>query len=145
MGTKIIKSILVLALFLTTSTCFATEIIRVGISDNDFQQVKHSDVRVYATNDYMICDKLTKQVIAKIPASKSIRVIHEEDSFLVNIDNESTLGIQSFVLVSEKGLIGIYGLRRNGKPALYHGAMEFTRAKDKNGFYIINQVEIQDY
>ena len=145
MGTKIIKSILVLALFLVSSTCFAEEIVRVGITDNSFQRVKHSDVEVYSTGEYLICDKDTKQVIAKVPSSKTLRIIHEEDSILVNVDNERTLALQSFVLVSEKGLLGIEGLKRAGKPALYHGALEFCRTQNKDGFYIINLVEIQDY
>ena len=145
MGTKIIKSILVLAFSLVAPVCFAEDIVRVGITDNTFEKVKHSDVRVYATGNYMICDKETKQVIAKIPSSKHLRIIHEEDSFLVNVDGEKTLGLKSFVLVSEDGLIGIEGLKRKGFPALYHGAMEFCRAKEKDGFYIINIVELQEY
>lgn len=146
MGTKIIKALLFcIALFFLIPAVFADDIVRVGITDNNFQSVKHSDVVVYATDEYMICDKATKQVIAKIPASKPIRVTHEEDSFLVNIDNEKTLGLQSFVVVSENGLIGIEGLKRKGKPAIYHGAMEFCRTKQNDGFYIINLIEMQDY
>lgn len=145
MGTKIIKIILVLALFLTTSTCFAEDIVRVGITDTTFQRVKHSDVHIYATGEYLICDKDTKQVLAKIPASNPTRITHEEDMFLVTIDNERTLGLRSFVVVSEKGLLGVAGLKRAGKPALYHGALEFCRAKTKDGFYIINIIELQDY
>ncbi len=145
MGIKIIKALLCVALLFLPMACFADVIVRVGITDNNFQSVKHSDVRVYVTDDYMICDKETKRIIAKIPASKHLRITHEEDSFLVNIDNDKTLCLQSFVIVSEKGLIGIEKLKRKGKPALYHGAMEFCRTKQKDGFYIINLVEIQDY
>ena len=135
MGIKIIKSILVTLLFLIPLTSFAQEIVRVGLTDTTFQRVKHSDVKAYATDDYVICDTESKQIIAKIPASKILRVVHEEDSFLVNVDGERTLGLSSFVLVSEKGLLGIEGLTRNGKPALYHGALEFCRAKNRDGFY----------
>lgn len=145
MGTKIIKTILALALFLTTSTCFAEDIVRVGITDTTFQRVKHSDVQLYSTGEYLICDKETKQVLAKIPATKPLRITHEEDMFLVTIDNERTLGLRSFVLVSEKGLIGIKGLTRAGKPALYHGALEFCKTKANDGFYIINIIELQEY
>ncbi len=134
-----------MALLLFIPAGLAADIVRVGITDNNFQSVKHSDVVVYATDEYLICDKNTKRIIAKIPASKTLRVTHEEDSFLVNIDNEKTLGLQSFVVVSENGLIGIEGLKRKGKPAIYHGAMEFTRTKQNDGFYIINLVEMQDY
>ena len=145
MGAKIIKALFCITLFFLIPAAFADDIVRVGITDNNFQSVKHSDVVVYATDEYMICDKATKQVIAKIPASKPVRVTHEEDSFLVNIDNEKTLGLQSFVVVSENGLIGIEGLKRKGKPAIYHGAMEFCRTKQNDGFYIINLIEMQDY
>ena len=145
MGTKIIKGLLVLALLLSPSICFAEHIVRVGITDNTFQKVKHNDVRIYATSEYLICDKNTKQVIAKIPSSKPIRIIHEEDSFLVNVDNERTLVLGAFVVVSEKGLLGIQGLNRAGKPALYHGALEFCKTKSKDGFYIINIIELQEY
>ena len=145
MGIKIIKSILVLAFSLVASSCFAEDIVRVGITDNSFEKVKHSDVRVYATGNYLLCDKDSRRVIAKIPAAKQLRVTHEEDSFLVNVDGEKTLGVQSFVLVSEDGVFGIEGLKRKGKPALYHGAIEFCRTKEKDGFYIINMVELQEY
>ena len=146
MGIEIVKAFLLCIVYLFLQAAgIADEIVRVGITDNNFQSVKRSDERVYATADYMICDKETKQIIAKIPASKTLRVTHEEDSFLVNVDNEKMLGLQSFVIVSEKGLIGIEGLKRKGKPALYHGAMEFCRTKSNDGFYIINLVEMQDY
>ena len=112
MGIKIIKSILVLAFSLVASACFAEDIVRVGITDNSFEKVKHSDVRVYATGNYLLCDKDSRRVIAKIPAAKQLRVTHEEDSFLVNVDGEKTLGVQSFVLVSEDGVFGIEGLKR---------------------------------
>ncbi len=146
MGTKIAKVFLCLILLLLTSSlAFAEEVVRVGLTDSSFSKVKHFDVGVYVTADYMICDKATKQVIAKIPANKTLYITHEEDSFLVNIDNERTLGLQSFVVFSDKGLIGIEGLKRNGKPALYHGAMEFCRTKKNDGFYIINIIGLQDY
>jgi len=145
LGIKIIKFCLVLLLSFITSGAIAEDVVRVGLTDNSFQRVKHSDVRVYATEDYVICDKDSRQVLAMIPKSKKLRIVHEEDSFLVNVDGERTLGLQSFVLVSEKGLLGIDGLQRNGKPAMYHGALEFCRTKNCDGFYIINIVEIQDY
>ena len=102
-------------------------------------------MRVYATGNYLLCDKDSRRVIAKIPAAKQLRVTHEEDSFLVNVDGEKTLGVQSFVLVSEDGVFGIEGLKRKGKPALYHGAIEFCRTKEKDGFYIINIVIFFNY
>ena len=91
MGIKIIKFCLVLLLSIISSVVFAEDIVRVGITDNSFQRVKHSDVKVYATEDYVICDKDSRQILAMIPKSKKLRIVHEEDSFLVALAQETPL------------------------------------------------------
>ena len=68
MGSKIgVNCILKLA-FLLLFSCvivpsFAsepTDLVRVGITDNKFQNVLRQDIKLYATSEAVICDKQTQ-------------------------------------------------------------------------------------
>ena len=49
------------------------------------------------------------------------------------------------VLVCPQGLLGVRDLLRKGQPALYHGAFEIVQNSARDGFYIVNLVELQEY
>jgi len=47
-------------------------------------------------------------------------------------------------ITSNYGLLGVTGLKRAGKQALYHGAFELKKC-DNNTFNLINMVEVEEY
>ena len=119
-------------------------IVRVGITDNNFQNVLRQQVTVYGTADCDICDKSTRKVILHVPAETEINITNLLSGMDVVIGyNGATL--KDFVIVCPSGLLGVKDLKRKGKQALYHGAFEFVQRSDHNGFYLINMIEMQDY
>ena len=121
-----------------------TDYVRVGITDNKFQNVLRQDVKLYATSDASICDKQTHRVLLNIPAETDISVKNTLAGLEVTISgNTSTL--RDFVLISPTGILGVRDLKRKGLPALYHGAFEVVQKPDHTGFYLVNLVELQEY
>lgn len=120
------------------------DIVRVGITDNKFQNVLKQDVTVYATADCEICDKQTRRSLIKVPAQKNIVIKNSLSGLLVYVGEEEAT-LRDFVIVSPTGLLGVKDLKRKGLPALYHGAFEVVQRPDHQGFYLVNLVEIQEY
>lgn len=121
-----------------------TDIVRVGITDNKFQNVLKQEVTLYATAEADICDKSTRRALIHITPETDILIKNSIAGLDVTI-NGQTATLRDFVLVSPTGLIGIRGLKRKGLPAIYHGAFEVVQTPNHTGFYVVNLVELQEY
>lgn len=119
-------------------------IVRVGLTDNKFQNVLKQDTIVFGTAECNICDRISKKVITTVPANQDIYIKNSEAGLLVTTNNQSAT-LRDVVIVCPQGLLGIKGLLRKGSQALYHGAFEIVKSEKNDGFYIINLVEIQEY
>ena len=134
-------------MILSVGSAFALnsyEIVRVGITDNNFQNVLKQTITVYGTAECEICDKLTKKAIAKVPANTDITVRNSEKGLEIAFRGQSGI-LRDFVIICPQGLLGVQGLSRKGKPALYHGAFEVVQESSGKGFYLVNLVELQEY
>ena len=121
-----------------------TDIVRVGITDNKFQNVLRQDVVLYATAECDICDKSSRKILLHVGPNTDISIRNSISGLSVTVKDRTAV-LRDFVLVSQSGLLGIRGLQRKGAPAIYHGAFEIVQAKDHSGFYVVNIVEIQEY
>ncbi len=119
-------------------------VIRVGITDNNFQNVLKQQVVVYGTSECEICDKVTKKPMFRINSNTDITVSNLLSGLELMLGSNSAV-LKDFVIICPSGLIGVKNLKRKGTQALYHGAMEFTQKPDHSGFYLINLVELDDY
>ena len=148
MGSKIVKILLITFLLIFTNiSSFAqeiTDIVRVGITDNKFQNVLKQEVKLYATSDACICDKQTRRLLMNVPAETDIIVKNSLAGLEVTVGNQSGT-LRDFVVVSPTGLLGVRDLKRKGVDAIYHGAFEIVQKPDHTGFYLVNLVEIQEY
>ena len=149
MGIKIGKILLVLFLILFSVSLRAGasdvgDLVRVGITDNQFQNVLRQEVKLYATADADICDKETRRTLFRVEPDKDIIVRNSLTGLQITVGNQVAT-IRDFVIVSPTGLLGIRDLKRKGMPALYHGAFEVVQSLDRKGFYVVNLVEIQEY
>lgn len=150
MGSKIRKLALVLLLIASivggVNTAFAanTDVVRVGLTDNKFQNVLKQTITVYGTADCDICDRETKKVISRIPANADIIIKNGVTGLDVTINGRSAT-LRDFVVICPQGVLGVKDLTRKGKPALYHGAFEVIQKDDRKGFYLVNLVETQEY
>ena len=148
MGSKIVKAFLLcFLLFISSISIFANEVselVRVGITDNNFQNILKQEVRLYATSEASICDKQTRRLLMNIPADTDISIKNTLSGLEVTVGTQKGT-LRDFVLISPSGLLGVRDLKRKGLPAIYHGAFEITQKPDRTGFYLINIVEIQEY
>lgn len=148
MGSKILSFILsFVVLFSLTTPVFAViggNVVRVGLTDNKFQNVSKQQVTIFGTSDCDICDKQTKRVLFHISPNTEITVTNMLSGLDVNIESKN-ITLRDFVVICPTGLLGVKDLKRKGVQALYHGAFEITQNKNHNGFYLINLVEIQEY
>lgn len=143
---KIVLGVIFLVFALTLNISFASsvsDIVRVGITDNKFQNVLRQDITLYGTAECELCDKATKRIITNITPNTDINIRQSERGLIISIGNQSRL-FQDVVLICPQGLLGVKGLLRKGAPALYHGAFEVTQ-KNNEGFYLVNIVELQEY
>ena len=136
--------LLISFLTLPISASEISDLVRVGITDNKFQNVLKQDVKLYATADASICDKQTRRVLINVPAETDIAVKNALAGLEVTVDGKTSI-LRDFVIISPTGLLGVRDLKRKGLPAIYHGAFEVVQKPDHNGFYLVNLVEIQEY
>ena len=150
MGSKIRKLAIALLLFASlvgrVNTAFAanTDVVRVGLTDNKFQNVLKQTVTVYGTADCDICDRETKKIVSRISANTDIVIRNGVTGIDVTINGRSAT-LRDFVVICPQGVLGVKDLTRKGKPALYHGAFEVIQKEDRKGFYLVNLVETQEY
>ena len=119
-------------------------IVRVGLTDNKFQNVLKQEVTVYGTAECDICDKETRKIIANAAEGTDITIRNGEVGLDLTIKGKTTT-LRDFVIVWPRGVLGVKDLTRKGKPALYHGAFEVVQHPDRKGFYLVNLVETQEY
>lgn len=150
MGSKIRTLAIALLLFASlvggVNTAFAanTDVVRVGLTDNKFQNVLKQTVTVYGTADCDICDRETKKIVSRISANTDIVIRNGVTGIDVTINGRSAT-LRDFVVICPQGVLGVKDLTRKGKPALYHGAFEVIQKEDRKGFYLVNLVETQEY
>lgn len=150
MGTKIVKFVLfvLMLVIFPSAAVFAQDedygLVRVGITDNKFQNVLRQDITVYGTSDCDICDKESKRILTHVPAESDIVIKNGLTGMSVTVNNTGAT-LNDFVIVCPTGLLGVRDLKRKGEPAVYHGAFEVVQKPDHKGFYLVNLVEIQEY
>ncbi len=120
------------------------DVVRVGLTDNKFQNVLKQEITVYGTADCDICDKESHKILARIQADTDIVIKNGVAGMDVSAGG-SNATLKDFVIICPSGLLGVRNLTRKGKPALYHGAFEVVQEPAHKGFYLINLVEIQEY
>ena len=138
--------VLCLLSFTVLNPVFAesNSVVRVGLTDNKFQNVLKQQVTVYGTADSEICDRETKKVILAVPTNSEITIKNGVTGLELSTDGKIGT-LRDFVIVCPQGFLGVKDLTRKGKPALYHGAFEVVQHPDRKGFYLVNLVETQEY
>lgn len=120
------------------------ELVRVGLTDNNFQNVLRQNVVLYGTSDCDICDKATHRVLLHVNADTDIAVKNGVTGLEVVVNNNGAT-LRDFVVICPSGLLGIRGLKRKGISAIYHGAFEVVQKPDHKGFYVVNLVDVEEY
>lgn len=122
-----------------------SEVVRVGIGDSGFKTYVYNKIGVFGTAEILICNG--ENVVARIPADTNLNIKLNSDGGYSLIEDDgtviSTLYGKIRILCPE-GLLGVKGLKRAGKQALYHGVFEISNAK-AGYFNLVNLIEVEDY
>ena len=108
---KVILSAIFLGFALTFNSVYALNdynIVRVGITDNKFQNVLRQDITLYGTAECDLCDKATKKIITKVTPDTDINIRQSERGLIISIGEVSHL-FQDVVLICPRGLLGVRG------------------------------------
>lgn len=123
----------------------ASEVVKVGIGTNGFKTWVYKNVDIFGTSRILICDG--DMVVADFPANTSLNFKLESDGSITVSEQDGTIAakIQNTVrILCPDGLLGVKGLTRAGKQALYHGVFEIVRTN--NGYFnLVNMIEVEDY
>lgn len=122
-----------------------SEVVRVGIGDSGFKTYVYNKIGVFGTAEILICNG--EKVVERMPANKNLNIkLNPDGGYSLTEDDGtviSTLYGKLRILCPE-GLLGVKGLKRAGKQALYHGVFEISNAKT-GYFNLVNLIEVEDY
>jgi len=161
-GIKVNKIFLLLVLFLAVTFIFRfasvsfarsvepqSPVIRVGIMDSSFKFLDRSDVTIFGTSECYVCNSLSRSVVKKMPQNTEMKFTLDNDKYILTVKengiNKTFDSKDGFTVTCPKGYIGVKGLVRGGKQALYRGALQVVMITNQKSFYLINLVELEDY
>ena len=123
----------------------SSQVVRVGIGDTGFKTYVYNKIGVFGTSEIMICDN--DRVIEKMPANTNLNIKLNSDggNSLTEDDGTVIANIYGKIrILCPDGLLGVKGLKRAGRQALYHGVFEIANAKS-GYFNLVNLIEVEDY
>ena len=123
-----------------------SEIVRVGIGNQSFSSFVYKKIGVYGTAPVDVYKDGVK--LFQVPANSNIFVLINPDFSYTLKDNsgEELAHLEGIIkFTSSGGCLGVTGLKRAGKPALYHGYFEIMRAKEGNQFNLVNKLPVEFY
>lgn len=127
-----------------SQTTPSSQVVRVGIGTQNFGTYQYKDITIFGTGDTQIYDN--RLLIGNYAPNQEIKISLIDGKFYIysggNMFPETVEG--PVQITSNFGLLGVSGLKRAGKQALYHGAFELV--KNSNGtFNLVNMIEVEDY
>ena len=119
--------------------------VRVGIGNNNFSNYEWQSASIYATDEFDIYNNQT--YIGTFEESDAISIKMVGKIFvLTNSNNEVIAKVSGPIkFKSSYGNIGIKDLKRAGQKAQYRGQIELVSAPNDGKFYIVNELELEDY
>ena len=118
--------------------------VRVGIGSADFSSYIWSNVDIYATGEFEVYNNET--YIDTYDANNQINISMVGNIFVIKDSSNNVIAKVSGPIKFKNGfgLLGIKGLKRAGKDALYRGDIELVYAKNGH-FHIVNVLGVEDY
>ena len=123
-----------------------SQFVRVGISDNGFSNYLFDKVSFYSEGAFVVSDNLTFEKTFNFGSIASILFKNGYFEVYENSDRVLKTKDKLFIIPISGEPIGIYGLKRKGKPALYSGNFELEQSFTKaDRFAIVNVLPLQTY
>ena len=128
MGIKKIKNIIlglvIFALAFASPKMFAAtnifQPVRVGIGNQNWSTFNYQKITLFGTSDIQIYKKESSELIANVPADTNILISLKDDVYTIEFNEEKITVSETFVLECPNGFLGVDGLKRKGRQALYN-------------------------
>lgn len=123
-----------------------SEIVRVGIGNNAFSSYAYKEIGVYGTAPLNIYTNGTK--VKEIPANTNVNVVINPDyTYTLTTDSKEEIATLTGIIkfTAPGGCLGVKGLSRAGKPALYHGYFDIMQISGKQQFNLVNKLPVEVY
>ena len=118
------------------------KMVKVGISDQKFQNYYFTNTVISATDSFRLKDKSTNSLISEFDGNTNVKIEIKDNMFTVMQEDDSILAQNlagPIIVESDNGYVTVANLKRAGKPAYYRGVFELTKVPKKdNQFNIIN-------
>ncbi|MCR5266462.1 MAG: SpoIID/LytB domain-containing protein [Cyanobacteria bacterium RUI128] len=128
----------------------SNSMVKVCIMDSKYTTTEKTDVTIYGTDELVIKDNRNNEIL-HLPQGKFLSIKKGGKYILSYSDNENIEDVEfeigeDFSIICPEGVIGIKGLIRGGKPALYRGEFRFISVPNKeNAFYLVNCLDVEYY
>lgn len=119
-----------------------SQVVRVGIGTTNFGTYQYNNITIFGTGDTQIYDN--KMLIANVGANQPVKITYKDGIFTISAPQYEEKVTGPVQITSDFGLLGVTGLKRAGKQALYHGAFELIK-NNNNTFNLVNMVEVEEY
>ena len=122
------------------------QFVRVGISDNSFSNYLFDRISFTSEGDFVVSDNSTAEYEFK--AGEIANIQYYKGIFEVFKDTKPVLKMENKPYISSVNgkPIGIVGLKRKGKQALYSGSIELEAGITKpDKFAVVNVLPLQQY
>jgi len=135
-----------------TEECFlpqANDLIRVGISTNDFSSLEYKEISITSDANFTATDKNSNSELIKASAKDILKIQINKDSFII-YQNDKKIAeniIGPIEITAENNYpLQIVGLKRKGKQAAYRGSFEITKTPKKSDkLSVINVLSLEEY
>ena len=120
----------------------SSQVVRVGIGTTNFGTYQYNNITVFGTGDTQIYDN--KLLVANVGANQPVKITYKDGKFTITAPQYTETVTGPVQITSNYGLLGVTGLKRAGKQALYHGAFELIK-NNNNMFNLVNMIEVEEY
>ncbi|HNW26093.1 MAG TPA: SpoIID/LytB domain-containing protein [Candidatus Gastranaerophilaceae bacterium] len=120
-------------------------LVRVALTNNNFSSYAWGEASILATSDFSLIEKESGKEIAKFLPADVVKIKMNSGVLEVKLNDKPVVKTASaLIFTCPKGFLGIEGLKRNSRQAIYRGNFEIT-PKSPTQFYIINVVDVESY
>ena len=126
-----------------------SDLIRVGISANDFSSLEYKEISITSDAGFIATDKNSNTEIVKASPKDVLKFQINKDTFIVYQNRQKVADniVGKIELIAENNYpLQIVGLKRKGKQAAYRGIIEITKTPKKTDkLSVINVLPLEEY
>lgn len=122
-----------------------SKLVRVGIGNQNFNCYERESISIYGTGEFEVYNG--KNYINTFDNDNKINVSMVGKIFVLKDSNNNVIAKVSgpILFKTDYGMLGITGLKRAGKDAIYRGEIELVSTPKEGKFYTINIIYLEDY